>query len=194
MKMIERMNKSRKAQMEMIGLAIVVVLLVVGMAFVFKALTKTPERAHEEFTKEQTAQSILISIGRSVTGCREMDLTELMQDCADNVNDAEDLELGKGGRVQCGSKGSCIYVNDSLKWIFRKTLEVQRLPYRFTLYKSSLDNPILYMDYGPGRMPPCNDYNIKQRRYYNVEKPGELTLPLPSGGTVYARLDICTRE
>lgn len=172
----------------MIGLAIVVVLLVIGMAFAFKALIKTPERQHEKFTKEQTAQSILIAIGRSVTDCRGLDMTELMQDCANSVNDAEDLELGISGSVQCGYKDSCLYVNSSLKGIFDDSLRVQRTPYRFKLYKGSAETPILYIeDFG------CNDQSIKVTRKFNVDKPGELTLPLQSGGTVNARLDICTR-
>lgn len=182
------MKKSRKAQMEMIGIAIVVVLLVIGMAFVFRALMKTPERAHEKFTKEQTAQSILIAIGRSDAGCRGMSVTELMQDCGNHVNEFDDFALGLSGSITCGMEDSCHYINRSLKqYVFDNTLAVQRLPYRFRLYKTSPDNPILYIESGG-----CNDYNIKQTRRFNVEKPGELTLPLSAGGTVNARLDICT--
>lgn len=183
-------NKKRKrAQMEMIGIAIVVVLLVIGMAFVFRALTKPPKRTHEKFTKEQTAQSILIAIGRSDAQCLDLSLTELMQDCAASVDDADDLEMGQTGSINCGTKDSCLYVNSSLKWIFDNTLKVQRLPYRFRLYKSSLDNPILKIISGG-----CNEYNIRLKRppKFDVEKPGELTLPLSVGGTVNARLDICT--
>lgn len=181
-----RIERTRKAQMEMIGIAIVVVLLVIGMAFVFKSLMKTPTRAHEKFTKEQTAQSILIAVGRSVTTCRGLDITELMQDCANNVNNAEDLELGLKGSVQCGNKDSCLYVNSSLKWVFDNTLRVQRIPYRFMLYKSSTQNPILYIEEGG-----CNDNNIKIRRVFDTQKPGETVLPLSGGGTVSSRLDIC---
>lgn len=183
------MKNTRKAQMEMMGLAIVVVLLVIGMAFVFRALAKTPERMHEKFTKEQTAQSILIAMGRSVTECRELDITELMQNCGDSVNDAEELiGLGQRGSIECsGGKDSCRYINSSVKWIFDNTLRLQRLPYRFMMYKGSIDNPILYVEDGG-----CSKQNIA-KRMFNVEKPGELTLPLPSGGTVFARLDICTK-
>lgn len=185
--MIRQMAKKRKAQMEMIGIAIVVVLLVIGMAFVFKALMKPPTRMHEKFTKEQTAQSILIAIGNADSGCRNVEMKDLMQDCGNGVNTAEDFEIGRGGSLQCGTKDSCHYLNSSLKWIFDNTLKVQRLPYRFILYKTMIDKDLLYIEEGG-----CNDNNIKVRRKFDIGKPGELPLPLDSGGNVYARLDICT--
>ncbi|PIN86110.1 hypothetical protein COV19_06455 [Candidatus Woesearchaeota archaeon CG10_big_fil_rev_8_21_14_0_10_44_13] len=181
------MKKARKAQMEMIGIAIVVVLLVIGMAFVFKALMKAPERTHEKFTKEQTAQSIIIAISNSDAGCKGVEMKELMQDCGNNVNSVEDFELGQSGSIQCGSTDSCRYLNRSLKVIFEETLKLQRLPYRFILYKTSIDTPILYIEDGG-----CNEYNIKVMRKFDTGKPGEQPLPLDSGGNVYARLDICT--
>ena len=205
--------------MEMIGIALVVVLLVIGMAFVFKALIKPAPKAHEKFAKEQEAQNLLLGIGRSVSTCRGLDMTELMQDCANYVDNAQVLvgvvscvvtngvetctntppsSLWPG--VKCyeptGEVNSCIYVNDSIKYIFSKTLEKRNLPYRFFVYKADYKNPILYMDFSPGRAARCNEENIKPPRgknpVYDVENPGELTLPLSMGGTVSVKLDICT--
>lgn len=198
---ISNNKKRKKAQMEMIGIAIVVVLLVIGMAFVFKALTKPPKRVHEKFSKEQTAQSILISIGRADADCDGLTFTELMQDCAEHVTEIDNLYSGDSytgclsvGCHDCGGgtpgsvRDSCWKVNKSLNDIFVQTLEVQKLPYRFRLYKSSPDDYIMkIVNRG------CDFQNINVMRKFDVEKPGELTLPLSAGGsTVNARLDICT--
>jgi hypothetical protein len=99
----------KKAQMEIMGLAIVVVLLVLGMLFMVKfVLFKEPQTYREDYTNTQLAANMLNSILNTNTDCYGIPVDELLQDaskalpdiqCPDVTNQTEYLEKTIGEKI-----------------------------------------------------------------------------------------------
>ncbi len=172
-------TKGRKAQLEMIGIAIVVVLVVMGFLFIMAATIKEPSSAQAGFVRAHIAQDVLNTMSISDADCYGLDMTELLKACAEGKN------------VKCG--GPCQIFNDSLKIIMESTLEEQRLPYRLRAYKFNPPNEPkdalggIYMEYHG-----CNETSLTRGYYQIKERPGILVIPV-KGGDAKVMLEICSR-
>ncbi len=81
----------KKAQMEIMGLAIVVVLLILGMLFAVKFVLFKPQQTYrKEYTTTQLAANTLNTLLNTHTTCNRMSVSELLQDASKdtyNIND-----------------------------------------------------------------------------------------------------------
>ncbi len=101
-------KKQKKAQTEILGLAIIVVFLTIGMLFVVKFLvTKSPDETRETFIRSELASNILGSIVDADTNCRGHKISYLIKDCAEYYP----------GKIKCTGKNSCQYVEQQISYI-----------------------------------------------------------------------------
>lgn len=151
--------------MEIMGLAIVVVLIVLGMLFALRFfVNREPVDYKAKFTQKQLAQNIVTAFLNTKTAdCYGMSITELLQDC------------GQSQSVTCedGTTGSCEYVQNTAAIILYNTLETWKLKYKFLIYKA-VDNPLADLGAGcAGELEPGWGYTPT------------------TTGTIYTRLDVC---
>lgn len=165
-------KKSRKAQMEILGLAVVVILLIIGMLFAMKYMIKKPE-IRTEASDKQLAIAFLNTLTADkleVTDCKQgVELKELLQDC---TSPAERKSM-----CSDGTTAYCIKAGDVTKSILKDTLGTMKKEYDFKLQKA--DKSAL-ISAASGK---CTSGSNKV----------QVTYPLPTdGGTIFAVLSICS--
>lgn len=172
--------RGKTAQLEMIGIAIVVVLVVLGFLFVLKAVSKPPVSAQAGFLKTHIAQDVLNTVSITDASCGGIDMTDVLKACAE------------GSDIQCAEP--CAYFNDSMKLVLNMTLEEQRLPYRLRVYTK--DEPPLLPSSATGGIfiegAGCNESSINSGRYVIKEKPGMIIIP-SKAGDIKVMLEICSK-
>ena len=155
---------NKKSQVEIMGLAIVVLLIIIGVIFVIRFVSvRKPAEFKAEFTQTQLASNMLNAFLKSKTeNCFGMSITELLQDCAQSQS------------VTCGNdEDSCTYVESTAEAIFSETLEKWNLEYQFQLYFQG-ENPIISLGQA------C------------VGEKKSKIFPVPTRtGSLYTKLDIC---
>lgn len=158
------MIKKKKAQTEIIGLAIIVILLVLGMAFVVRfMLDKEPAGYKRQFTQAEISSNMLNSFLKAKSkDCNGLAMTELLQNCAESRS------------ITCeNGMDSCAYVEDAASYIFSQTLEQWNFGYELMAFQEG-SPPIFAI----GEACP-SDKKSK-------------TFPIPtSSGTVSMKLDVC---
>ena len=157
------LRMTNKAQTEIIGLAIVVILLVIGMTFVIRfTLSKDPVNLKSEFYSSELASNWPNTfLNTKSENCNELSMTELLQDC------------GHGKSITCDGKKSCDYVKDTAIEIFGKTLDVWKVEYEFKVFRIENDPLITVGNPCPGS---------KKSK----------TFPIPtSSGPLSVKLDVC---
>lgn len=117
--------KQKKSQMEIMGLAIIVVLLILGMLFAVKFILFKPATTYRgEYTQTQLAANILNSILNTNTGCFQISVSELLQDASkypnNNIKDCEE-----------GYPNSRDYVTKTIGDILNQTLTEWKITYYF---------------------------------------------------------------
>jgi len=169
--------RRKKSQMEIMGLAIIVVLLFLGMVFVIKfVVLKPPKEYKKEYTRTELASNVIgAMLYTTAPDCSKVTFAKLFQDCA----------LGDPGSIYCGTKPpsegggswySCGYAAYHAKDILERTLgeDGLNLNYYFQVEANDADLP---------GFAPIGDSCLgerKQKRY-----------PLPGASTIYVILDIC---
>ncbi|MBI1934902.1 hypothetical protein HYS31_00530 [Candidatus Woesearchaeota archaeon] len=159
----------KKAQMEILGLAIVVVLVLIATIFVVRfILLKTPVNYRQGFVSAELASNTLNTFLKTTAAdCSLLTMTELLQDCAQSE------ELSCRG---IESLNSCKYVNDTMKGILAQTLEKWSIKYEFLAYVES-SRPLIRLS-NPENPCPAD----KRSKIFPI--------PIKSG-TMYVKLGIC---
>ena len=105
---------NNRSQMEILGLAIVVVLILVATIFVVRFLViKSPTEYRKGFISAELASNMLSTFLKTAAGdCSQLTMTELLQDCAQ----ARSINCGNG-------QDSCSYVESTAKHIFESTFD-----------------------------------------------------------------------
>jgi hypothetical protein len=98
------MIKNKKSQFEILGLAIVIILITLGILFVIRfVVLKEPSKLRYDYTRTEMASNMLNTLLRTDTDCKRKSMTELFQDCASY------------NRIECEYDGipmnSCEYLN-----------------------------------------------------------------------------------
>ena len=149
--------------MDIMGLALVVVLISLGFLFVLKFnILKKPTDVHKDFTSIELSSNFLSTLLKTTSAdCYSLTFTELFQDC------------GKGPTIFCeNSRDSCRYMEDKTELLLNKTLEEWNVKYEFAAYTDPTQ-PKIFFGGCPGE---------KRSKFF----------PLPLGAsTMYLRLDIC---
>jgi len=155
--------------MEIMGLAIVVILVSLSMLFVVKwvALRKPKDYAYEYSSTELSSNVISTLLRTNSRECSKLSFSELFQDCADQK------------LVECngGTMSSCDYLQSKVAGILDQMLKDYGYDYNFIVYLDTEGNdvitPITGTDGCPGER--------RSRRFI---------IPL-SGRSLNIRLDIC---
>lgn len=158
----------KKAQMELLGLAIVIVLIALGVMFIVRFnILKEPSKTRQSYTASTLASNTVsaLLVSNTVNECANVNIRDLLIDCAEN--------LLEGGSITCsdGDK-SCEYVNDTLDYIFNNTLEIWGHEY---VFNASTTKTVAY----------SSNSNC------TGERKSSLFFFETSAGTLFIRLDIC---
>ena len=154
----------KKSQTEIIGLAIVVVLLIIGMTFVIRfMLEKEPVDYKKQFTQAEIASNMLNTLLKTTSkDCNELTMTQLLQDC------------GHSKSIFCeNGQVSCDYAEETAREVFSNTLDAWKLDYEFKAFQQE-ESPIFTL----GTACPASRKSK--------------TFPIPTGsGTLFVKLDVC---
>ncbi|HIH55126.1 hypothetical protein J4399_02475 [Candidatus Woesearchaeota archaeon] len=126
-----RPSKSRKSQMEAFGLALIVIIIIVGFFLFLMFRIKNPIQDYKkQYIAEQMASNYVISVtGIDVRECSAKSYTirDLLIACARRDN------------VQCSGIDACELVNQTLYEITNKSLIAQE--FKFRLFTQGLNWP-----------------------------------------------------
>jgi len=123
----------KKAQIEIVGLVIIIILIIIGIAFVTKfAVFEDPIDYKKQFTNAQITSNMINTLLKTTSrDCNNLSMTELLQDCSQNQE------------VICGDEqNSCDYFIGTTQQIFGETLEKWHIDYEFKVFENE-DNPII---------------------------------------------------
>ena len=150
--------------MEILGLAIVVVLILVATIFVVRFFVlKTPTEYRKGFVSSELASNMLNTLLKTAAkDCSLLTMTELLQDCA------------QARSIICGNaEDSCRHAESVTKGIFAQTFDKWNINYEFLAY-TDISSPLIRVG------KPCK-----------ADKRSKL-FPIPiSLATMYTKLDIC---
>ncbi len=127
----------KKSQMEILGLAIVFVLILVATLFVVKFLAlNKPTDYRTGFVASELASNMLNTfLKTTASDCSKLDMTTLIRDCA----------VSKG--IVCSNgQDSCAYAEETARTIFSQTLEEWNYEYEFEAYIDSTSPFIIIGD------------------------------------------------
>lgn len=150
-----------KAQMEIMGLTIVVILITLGVLFGVTVMRKPSSDIEQEFQQKTIATAYLDSILGTNTLCHKATFRELIQDCA------------QGAQIRCDSGRSCEYVVEKMKEVFDKTFELRKTKYNLVV-EGPGDTPDI------GTNTPCPGELTPGIQYIATR-----------AGTVTIRLELC---
>ena len=150
--------------MEILGLAIVVVLILVATIFVVRFLVlKAPTEYRKGFVSSEIASNMLNTLLKTAAkDCSQLTITELLQDCAQ----AKSITCDNG-------QDSCKFVESTANHIFDQTFDKWNMKYEFLAY-TDVNAPLIKLG------KPCK-----------ADKRSKI-FPIPiSAATMYTKLDIC---
>ncbi len=113
--------KSKKSQMEIMGLAIVVVLLIMGMLFAVKFILFKPQESYrEDYTTTQLSANLINTILNTDTNCKGISVTKLLQDASkDNPS------------IDCYGYESGYYVNQTIGYLLWNVTDTLKRDFHF---------------------------------------------------------------
>ncbi|MCK5283537.1 MAG: hypothetical protein KAK00_09105 [Nanoarchaeota archaeon] len=174
--------RKKLAQMEIMGLAIIVILLSLALLFVIRFIILRPSPSiSEEYTESiLSANFISALIKTNAPDCSDIKFSTLFQDCASNNRD------GTGGNIECGEgEYSCIYIREKMQGMLSYTFDEWNINYYFiaSVDAENIDKALATKIFEPiGDWEPC-----ETRR---KGKPQPLPLDTP-GDNVHLLLYIC---
>ena len=158
--------------MEIMGLAIIVVLLFLGMVFVVRFIVLQPPKDHKsDYVNTEMASNIIgAMLYTTAEDCSMVTFAKLFQDCASGTNA---IRCNSGA----GSEISCVYAQDKVQYMLDETLDKVNKKFHFQV-KDSTRTHIEHYNTGSGGCPG-------EREHKEYPLPG-------AGNTIYVTLDICT--
>lgn len=179
----------KKAQTEMLGIAIVVILISIGILFIVANAMKSSNAKSQktEFSERQLATNILASILSTSTECQNDRISTLMIDCGSNAGrpcGGEDVS----GVFIYPTSDPCEYLRDVITVMLNETLSKWKKKYQFSAYVSQGDVLISVNNSDVNR--ECLGGEGTGLRYIQKDS---YYLPLyMTGGTMTVELSLCS--
>ena len=152
----------KKAQQEIMGLAIVIILIILGILAI--ARFGSQEISYKRDYEQAKLASSMLDTLLTTTGrdCNGISMAQILRDCAGNTD----------GFSVCNAEESCAYFEQQAKEIFGNTLESWKTDYEFSVFHDESSQIIKL----------CKQC---------VNKKSEM-FPLPTdSGILFVKLDIC---
>jgi hypothetical protein len=170
-------GKGRKSQMEILGIAVIVVFLALGIFFVVKFnVFSTPSGTRDVYTQSELSSSVVSAIISTTTpDCKNANVRQLLIDCAANFY--------YGGSIICKTEDdhdnlSCEYVNQTLNHLLNITLDSWSKNYIFNVTTALGTEPqVVYSKVGGS----CIGSRMASQFFF----------PTGTGGTLLLKLDVC---
>jgi len=115
----------KKAQAEIMGLAIIVILIIIGMFFLIKFLTIDTIDYKKQYTQAELASNMINTFLRTTSTCDGFSMTELLQNCNQDKS------------IICSGESSCDYVSATAQQIFKETLDKWNVDYEFKVFNDN---------------------------------------------------------
>ncbi len=129
--------KQKKSQMEIMGVAIIVVLLILGLLLFLRfSSVERPATLKEPFQRAELASSTLNTLLRTTTGCGRSSVAELYQDCVGPQKIF--CENSDGEKIS-----SCEYANGFVRIALMETIGELKRHYDFRVSHGS-DGVVVY--------------------------------------------------
>ncbi len=161
----------KKAQMEMLGLALIVILISIAMLFVIRfVVLEKPSEHKKEFTQAEIASNFISTLLKTTNPkCRGLTFTELFQDVAEGQPSDQ--------YIYCDPGNSREYLISNVSAILQKTLDSWNMHYELSAVVDGARNIT------PSWGSPCTGEKTQK----------QFAIPVDSSGarTLYVRLDIC---
>ena len=178
----------KKGQMELIGIAIVVILMSLGILFMLSfGISKKGPTFKQEFTNKELVSNTLSTMLRvKAHGCGDLTIEDLMQDCSSL----------SGGSINCvldeNLIDSCDYLNKTISVIFERTFESWQRSYFFEITKSFPGQELVEMinlNDGKGCLVG-GDLSYQGMRWHDIDT-NAYWIPLDPG-TIQVKLGLCS--
>ena len=157
------MKTAKKGQQDVMGLAIVIVLIIIGILVIAKLNSFGTASYKKDYERSEIASSMLNTLLSTTSrGCNGISMMQILQDCAGNPNNPR----------LCNAENSCAYFEQQAKEIFENTLDSWKINYKFSVFYNE-EIPIIEL----GKQ--C------------INKKSEL-FPVPTEAeNLFIKLDIC---
>lgn len=125
------MKKMKNGQQEIMGLAIVVILMILAVLVITK-LNPNKDFSFKKDYEESELVSGLINtlLTTTIRDCNGLSLRDILQDCVVNSGN------------KCSGQNSCSYFEQQSREIFRNTLESWQINYEFSIFYDK-ESPII---------------------------------------------------
>ena len=164
------MKLSKKSQMEILGLALVIVLLIIGGVLAVKFLiNETPNNSRRDYVESELTAGMITALLHTNSECKNLMLSDIIAKC---------VEAGSNNdNIGCGvpEKNACSYANSVISSIFTSTLKVWNTKYEFLVYRKKGTNIIKFNE---GNCVNSNSKNIKISTSYLPTNAGTATIEL----------------
>ncbi len=168
-------NNQKRAQMEIMGLAIIILLIVIGLLFVFKFMGSKPkDELKQEFVDTKLASNMLNVILKTTLDCKDIEIKNLYQDCAEGITNID----------YCGDDDPCHKASVVVEDILNNTLKKWGKSYTFNATIGTGPDSVKTLISNKD----CTAANIGSK-YAFLESE---IYPIPTDeGTMLIKLDIC---
>lgn len=158
---------TRKCQMEIMGLAIIMILVGLGLLFAVQFILKPSQDTTVRVKESVLAANFLNTLLSTNTPCLQRNIKELLQDCALT-----------GGIIECSGGRSCEYAGQQIKQILDNTLAIWRKDYKFSISGA----------------PEVAKITFAKGKCAGDKEAKEHPVPVKSGFNIVLKLEICARQ
>ncbi len=158
---------TKKAQMEILGLAVIIILITLAGLFVLRFVVLKPVEIKTSYTMKSLAVDTLTAMLRTNTECYGETVKDLLMDCAESYTEKGDI-LCENGQF------SCQFVKDMINTTLAKTLKTWNRNYIFNA--STRDKTLMTFSNGGCKAAKMIEPAIQ---------------PLPTSNNLEVRLDVC---
>lgn len=153
--------------MEVMGLAMIIILIALGMLFAVRFILKKPSVQPVQTAKESTlAANFLNVLLNTNTHCNQRTIKELLQDCART-----------GGITNCGTTNSCTFASETINTLLDTTFNQRNKAYQFSITGA----------------PEVQKIQLSNGKCTKDKEAKQHPLPVTPGFDIILKLELCEK-